>query len=106
MGTNYFLTMPNGKMYHIGKKSSGIKFIFNCSQIPIEDWFKYIREAIAIYDEYNHEISRIDLLNIIRSPGKPPEGTYSDDKGLYYYLKHDFFWYALFIEISYKRYLL
>lgn len=90
MGTNYFLTMPNGKMYHIGKKSRGIKFIFNCSQIPIDDWFKYIQEAIAIYDEYNNIISRMELLNIIRSSGKPPENTYSDDD-TYYYLKHDFF---------------
>lgn len=94
MGTNYFIITRSGKIYHVGKKSTGIKFIFNCSEIKMEDWFKMIYQAMDIFDEYNNKLDKDELLQIIHLKGKTPEGTeVYEDK--YYYLTKDFFWSAL-----------
>lgn len=89
MGINYFLTLNDGTVYHIGKKSMGIKFIFNCSKFSIHDWFTMLKRGV-IFDEYNNKITLDEMISIIKAKGKDPENVFCDDNG-YFYVTRDFF---------------
>ena len=80
MGTSYYAVRKKPTLYnrvvHIGKSSLGWKFLFqDCDEFHTYNQFKKwldreVPNEYVLFNEYNEEISKEDLLNLIKEKQK------------------------------------